>query len=82
MTSCNVYTNTLPGQIYRAPGEPQAFFALESHIDEIAAGIDMDPVEFLLRNLVETGEEMAAGEALEDVRVKEVLRAAVEAAAF
>lgn len=82
ITSKNVYTNTLPGQIYRAPGEPQAFFALESHIDEIARGIGMDPVEFRLLNLVETGEEMAAGEALEAVKVKETLRAAVEAAGY
>ncbi|MGE0686389.1 MAG: xanthine dehydrogenase family protein molybdopterin-binding subunit [Dehalococcoidia bacterium] len=82
VTSQNAYTNTLPGQIYRAPGEPQAFFALESHIDEIAKALGRDPVEFRLQNLVETGEEMAAGEALEDVKVKEVLRAAVEAAGY
>jgi CO/xanthine dehydrogenase Mo-binding subunit len=82
VSSKNVYTNTLPGQIYRAPGEPQAFFALESHIDEIARELGRDPVEFRLQNLVETGETMAAGEALEDVRVKELLRAAVEGAGF
>jgi carbon-monoxide dehydrogenase large subunit len=80
--SSNVYTNTLPGQIFRAPGEPQAIFAIESHIDELARAIGMDPVEFRLRNLVESGEEMAAGETLEDVRAKDVLRAAVEASGY
>jgi CO/xanthine dehydrogenase Mo-binding subunit len=80
--SANVYTNTLPGQIYRAPGEPQAVFALESHIDEIARAIGMEPVEFRLKNLVESGEEMAAGEALEGVRVKDVLQAAVDASGY
>ena len=80
--SVNVYTNTLPGQIMRAPGEPQAIFAIESQIDEVARGIGMDPVEFRLKNLVESGEVMAAGEALEDVRAKALLRAAVEAAGY
>lgn len=80
--SANVYTNTLPGQIMRAPGEPQAIFALESHIDEIARAIGIDPVEFRLRNLIETGDEMAAGEELQDVRVKQTLRAAVDASGY
>jgi CO/xanthine dehydrogenase Mo-binding subunit len=80
--STNVYTNTLPGQIMRAPGEPQAIFALESHIDELALAIEMDPVEFRLRNLIESGEEMAAGEKLDDVRVKQTLRAAVDASGY
>jgi len=80
--SVNVYTNTLPGQIMRAPGEPQAIFAIESQIDEVARGIGMDPVEFRLKNLVESGEEMAAGEALEDVAAKDLLRAAVQAAGY
>jgi CO/xanthine dehydrogenase Mo-binding subunit len=80
--SANVYTNTLPGQILRAPGEPQAIFAIESHIDEVARAIGMDPVDFRLRNLIESGEELAAGERLEDVRAKETLVAAVEASGY
>ncbi|MBI4203313.1 MAG: molybdopterin-dependent oxidoreductase, partial [Chloroflexi bacterium] len=31
-----VYTNTVPCGHYRAPGEPQALFAIESHVDVIA----------------------------------------------
>ncbi|HLF79682.1 MAG TPA: xanthine dehydrogenase family protein molybdopterin-binding subunit [Dehalococcoidia bacterium] len=80
--SSNVYTNTLPGQIFRAPGEPQAIYAIESHIDECAKAIGMDPIEFRMRNLADSGEEMAMGETLEDVRVKDVLQAAVEASGF
>ncbi|MGH2588030.1 MAG: xanthine dehydrogenase family protein molybdopterin-binding subunit [Dehalococcoidia bacterium] len=82
LESMNVYTNTLPGQILRAPGETQAIFAIESHIDEVARAIEMDPVAFRMRNLIETGEEMAAGEVLEDVRVKETLQAAVDAGGY
>jgi xanthine dehydrogenase YagR molybdenum-binding subunit len=35
----------------RAPGHPQACFAMESLIDELAYKIGMDPVEFRKRNL-------------------------------
>jgi CO/xanthine dehydrogenase Mo-binding subunit len=80
--SRNVYTNTPPGQILRAPGEPQAIFAIESQIDEVARAIGMDPVAFRMQNLMESGEEMAAGEMLEDVRVKETLQAAADAAGY
>lgn len=37
---------------FRAPGHPQAAFALESMIDELAAAIGMDPVEFRAHNEV------------------------------
>ena len=42
----------------------------------------MDPVELRLRNLVETGDEMAAGERLEEVRAMQTLRAALDAAGY
>ena len=38
-----VYTNNIPGGFMRAPGEPQGVFALESHLDEIARQLGMDP---------------------------------------
>jgi CO/xanthine dehydrogenase Mo-binding subunit len=82
VSSVNVYTNSLPGQIFRSPGEPQATFACESQIDEVAKAIGMDPVELRLLNLVRSGEEMAAGEELEDVRAAETLRTAVEASGY
>jgi CO/xanthine dehydrogenase Mo-binding subunit len=78
----NVYTNTVPGGHMRAPGEPQAFFAVESHTDEIARQIGMDPLQFRLLALVEEGEETAFGEVLHDVRAKQTLLAAAEAAGY
>jgi CO/xanthine dehydrogenase Mo-binding subunit len=77
-----VYTNTIPCGFMRAPGEPQAVFALESHIDEIARQLDIDPLEFRLKNLIVDGEETASGERFEHVRVHETLRAAAEAAGY
>ncbi len=35
----------------RAPGHPQASFAMESMVDELAYGIGMDPLEFRIKNL-------------------------------
>ncbi len=40
---------------YRAPGAPQATFAIESHMDEIARRLERDPIELRLQNAVETG---------------------------
>ena len=37
----------------RDPGGPQTHFAVESFIDELALAINMDPVEFRVRNLKE-----------------------------
>lgn len=77
-----VYTNTVPGGHMRTPGGPQTVFALESHIDEIARTIGIDPFAFRMQNLVEDGEENAAGERFARVRAKETLRAGAEAAGY
>ena len=78
----NVYTNCISGQIMRAPGEPEAVFAIECQMDEIARQIGMDPFELRLKNLIESGDELANGEKLERVRAKETLRAAVKAGKY
>ncbi len=46
---------------YRAPGAPMAAFAVESVLDELAAGIGIDPVELRLRNAVTEGSQAAYG---------------------
>ncbi len=78
----NIYTNTVPGGHMRAPGEPQAFFAGESHTDECARAVGMDPLEFRLKNVVREGDESAAGEAWHDPRAIETLEAAANAAHY
>ncbi len=80
--SLHVYTNTVPGGYMRGPGEPQAVFALESHIDEIAQLIGIDPLDFRRLNLVAGGEESAAGDVFPDARVKETLEAAASASGY
>jgi CO/xanthine dehydrogenase Mo-binding subunit len=78
----HVYTNTVPGGHMRSPGSPQAVFALESQLDEIARRLDIDPLRFRLHNLVEDGDDTAWGEQFEHVRLKETLESAAEAAGY
>ena len=58
------------------------FFALESHTDIIAKELGMDPAEFRLNNLIRDGEEDAVGQRVRSVRFREVLQAALDAAAW
>ncbi|MCA1611979.1 MAG: xanthine dehydrogenase family protein molybdopterin-binding subunit [Acidobacteria bacterium] len=46
----DVFTNSGPSAAFRAPGHPQGAFALEATMDELAARIGMDPLEFRLKN--------------------------------
>jgi xanthine dehydrogenase YagR molybdenum-binding subunit len=45
-----LHTNEDSSVAMRAPGHPQASFAMESLMDELAEKIDMDPVEFRKKN--------------------------------
>ncbi|OGD11510.1 MAG: hypothetical protein A2W20_09560 [Candidatus Aminicenantes bacterium RBG_16_66_30] len=45
-----VYTNTGASRAMRAPGHTQGAFGLEGAMDELAAALDMDPLELRRRN--------------------------------
>lgn len=77
-----VYTNNLPGGQMRAPGEPQAFFAGESHIDCVARKLGIDPLEFRRKNLMEEGGVTLTGGRYQDIKAKETLNAAAKAAGY
>jgi CO/xanthine dehydrogenase Mo-binding subunit len=77
-----VYTNTIPGGFMRAPGEPQALFAIESHIDCIARQLRIDPLDFRLKNLLEEGDETPIGTRYQGIRARETLEAAVAASGY
>src|SRR5215470_9306886 len=57
----DVVCNKPKVQGYRAPGQPQAAFAVESVIDELAEKLGMDPMEFRLKNAVQAGDRMPNG---------------------
>ncbi len=73
-----VYTNTVPRGHVRAPAGPQAHFAVESHVDMIAAEMGLDPLEFRLKNCLHDGDSLADGHPLEDVREEQTISACVE----
>jgi CO/xanthine dehydrogenase Mo-binding subunit len=52
-------TNTVPYGAFRGFGAPQTVFAVERHMDEIAAALKMDPVELRRRNFIHQGETTA-----------------------
>jgi putative selenate reductase molybdopterin-binding subunit len=57
--TCEVaYTNRPVAGAFRGYGAPQAFFALESHMDDIARALQMDPVELRSRNWVREGDPL------------------------
>jgi xanthine dehydrogenase molybdenum-binding subunit len=50
-----VYTNLPVAGAMRGYGTPQIFFALESHLDDIARKLGMDPIELRRKNLIKVG---------------------------
>lgn len=63
---------------YRAPGSPQATFALESSVDELARALGQDPLEFRLKNAAREGDPTGTGQPWPNIGVDQVLEAARE----
>lgn len=53
-----VYTNLPPAGAFRGYGVPQGFFALESHMDEIARQLGMDALELRRKNWIKVGDDI------------------------
>jgi len=68
-----VETNRVGTGPYRAPGAPQATFALEQIIDELAGRLGIDPIELRRRNIVAADDEMADGTAWGGIGLDECL---------
>ena len=73
------YTHTVPRGHMRAPGSPQATFAVESALDELAASAGLEPTTLRRLNLVGSGEPNAWGVTWEESRGRETLDAALAA---
>ncbi|MCK9424551.1 MAG: xanthine dehydrogenase family protein molybdopterin-binding subunit [Ignavibacteriaceae bacterium] len=56
-----VYTNLPPGGPYRGFGYSEFLFGLESHINELAKKIKMDPVELRKKNAIREGDRLTYG---------------------
>jgi CO/xanthine dehydrogenase Mo-binding subunit len=76
ITGYEVATNKTPADAYRAPGAPQAYFALESALDELALQLGMDPIELRLHNASREGDLTADEEPWPRIAMVECLEAA------
>jgi len=59
-------TNTVPYGAFRGFGAPQAVFAIERHMDEIAAKLDMDPIELRRKNFLHDGDTTATEQVMRE----------------
>jgi len=57
----DVVVNKPKTAAYRAPGQPQAVFAVEPVIDELAEKLGIDPMDFRLKNAVHEGDRTPSG---------------------
>ncbi len=51
-----VYTNTPPAGAFRGYGVPQGYWPVERHMEKIARALNLDPIEFRLKNAIHPGE--------------------------
>jgi CO/xanthine dehydrogenase Mo-binding subunit len=61
-----VATNAPPHGAFRGFGAPQSLFALERHMDAIAARLGIAPEELRRRNFVKRGQTLATGQVVKD----------------
>ena len=61
ITGTEVLTHKAATGAYRAPGAPQAAFALESALDDLARELKIDPLELRVKNAAVEGDERADG---------------------
>jgi putative selenate reductase molybdopterin-binding subunit len=51
-----VYTNTPPAGAFRGYGVPQGYWPVERHMEKIARALNLDPIDFRLKNTIRPGE--------------------------
>ena len=71
----DVVVNKPKTAAYRAPGAPNAAFAVEQAVDELAQKLDMDPIEFRLKNAAKEGTRRVDGPTFNRVGLVETLEA-------
>jgi CO/xanthine dehydrogenase Mo-binding subunit len=59
-------TNTVPYGAFRGFGAPQGVFAVERHMDEIAAVLGIDPIELRRRNFLHDGDTTATQQVMRE----------------
>jgi len=68
-----VMTNKPGVGAYRAPGAPQASFAIESAVDELVEQLGLDPLDFRIQNAVVEGDNWLDGKPWPRIGLRECL---------
>ena len=77
--STAVATNMPPHGAFRGFGAPQSIFALERHLDKVAAAVGLTPEELRRRNFIKEGETTATNQVIhEKVDMEGLLNRAFE----
>ena len=74
----DVVSNRSKVAAYRAPGAPIGAYAVECVLDEVAAALKMDPLEFRLKNAAKQGTKAAHGPVFPVIGYEQTLKAAME----
>jgi CO/xanthine dehydrogenase Mo-binding subunit len=78
-----VATNAPPHGAFRGFGAPQSIFALERHMDKVAAALGLAPEEFRRRNFIRKGKTTATGQVIrEDIDLAGLLDRALAETGF
>lgn len=72
----NALTNRPKEAAYRAPGAPQAIYAVESVIDELCQVLGLDPLDVRLMNAARKGTRSSYGPTFDDIGLIATLEAA------
>ncbi|HET6846865.1 MAG TPA: molybdopterin cofactor-binding domain-containing protein [Anaerolineales bacterium] len=51
-----VYTNTPPAGAFRGYGVPQGYWPVERHMEKITRALNLDPLDFRIKNTIHSGE--------------------------
>jgi len=73
-----VYTNNQPSGSIRAPTAPHTCWAVEQHMDELAAALEIDAVELRRRTLIKEGSESPTRQVFGPIGIRETLERAVK----
>jgi CO/xanthine dehydrogenase Mo-binding subunit len=74
-----VATNAPPHGAFRGFGAPQSLFAMERHMDRIAATVGISPIEVRKRNFLHTGQTTATDQTIhESIDLDQLLNRALE----
>ncbi len=73
-----LYTNRPPSGALRGFGIPQLVWAYESHTDEIARSLNIDPLEIRRKNILKEGRPQATGTLMKGAEIEKVLESVAE----